>query len=190
MADFKGGRGKKTGYQTEMYRIPSPVRPVIEKLGMQFRLLWDGVSDPKGEKLISRIEIAIPDCEQPLIDKLISSKEEVSISDIKYEDEEDTKEVEPDEPDTTDEQTIRDQADKNFKLLTENRMLDRELSEVRSQLASCKTLEKDATEQLALEMSNGFKAADILKEALKLKAGNGGAIKVKIKEALQLIDDI
>lgn len=64
MADFKGGRGKKAGYETQMYRIPTPLRPVVEAMGLQFRLLWDGLSDPQGEKLISRIQAAIPDSEQ------------------------------------------------------------------------------------------------------------------------------
>ncbi len=64
MAHFKGGRGKKVTYETQMYRIPSPMRPVVEKAGLQFRLLWDGLTDPTGEKLISRIERAIADPEQ------------------------------------------------------------------------------------------------------------------------------
>lgn len=64
MAHFKGGRGKKVGYETQMYRIPSPMRPIVEKAGLQFRLLWDGLTDPTGEKLISRIERAIADPEQ------------------------------------------------------------------------------------------------------------------------------
>lgn len=79
MADFKGGRGKKTGYETQMYRIPTPLKPVVEAMGMQFRLLWDGLIDPKGENLISRLEQVIPDPSQlkeATQDNLISSLRE------------------------------------------------------------------------------------------------------------------
>lgn len=51
-------------------------------------------------------------------------------------------------------------------------------------------LEKDAAEQLALEVTNTLKAASILKQALSLKANAGGEIKKQIREALLLIDDI
>ncbi len=79
MADFKGGRGKKAGYETQMYRIPTPLRPVVEAIGLQFRELWDGDSDPKGENLISRIKAVIPGSEQSGVSEsknLISDKED------------------------------------------------------------------------------------------------------------------
>lgn len=63
-SEFRGGRGKRVEYATEMYRIPSALKPTVQNLGRQFRLLWGGLSDPTGEKLISRIEAAIPDPEQ------------------------------------------------------------------------------------------------------------------------------
>lgn len=64
MAEFKGGRGKKVSYETQMYRIPTPLKPTLERLGLQFRLLWDGLTDPRCEKLVSRVEAAILDPEQ------------------------------------------------------------------------------------------------------------------------------
>lgn len=47
--------------------------------------------------------------------------------------------------------------------------------------------ERDRANEYCLD---GLKAASILHEALKLKANSGGAIKAKIKKALELIDDI
>lgn len=60
----KGGRGKTAPYKTEMYRIPTDLKPIIMNLGMQFKRLYGGLSDPTGKKLISRIEAAIPDPDQ------------------------------------------------------------------------------------------------------------------------------
>lgn len=65
-----------------------------------------------------------------------------------------------------------------------------ELQKTRSQLQKQVASEQDALRLLATCHTEAFKAADILKAALKLKAGNGGAIKVQIKEALKLIDDV
>lgn len=65
-----------------------------------------------------------------------------------------------------------------------------ELQKTRSQLQKLVASEQDALRLLATCHTEAFKAADILKAALKLKAGNGGAIKVQIKEALKLIDDV
>lgn len=65
-----------------------------------------------------------------------------------------------------------------------------ELSKVRSQLQTEQKLHLNMSDLHHDCLSNGFKAAEILKEALPLKAGNGGAIKLKIKEALKLIDDV
>lgn len=59
MADFRGGRGKRAPYQTVMYRIPAPIKPVVEMMGHAYRLLADGVADPNGEQLIKRVEDAI-----------------------------------------------------------------------------------------------------------------------------------
>lgn len=91
MADFKGGRGKKAGYETQMYRIPVPLKPTVERLGLQFRLLWDGLIDPRGEKLISRIEAVIPDPEQLDDDQknLISGISSLDLPDIKFKELED-----------------------------------------------------------------------------------------------------
>lgn len=58
------------------------------------------------------------------------------------------------------------------------------------EVGQLRELEKDAAEQLAGEVSNGLKAANILKQALELKANAGGEIKKRIREALKLIDDI
>lgn len=137
MADFKGGRGKKVSYETQMYRIPTPLRPTVESLGLQFRLLWDGLVDPTGQKLISRIEAAIPDPEQLANGNghnLISGKAVVAIPDIKYRDQDDAEADEDDadeDSDPTNEQTIREQAAKIRDYVTQIKFLDKELAAAR-----------------------------------------------------------
>jgi uncharacterized coiled-coil protein SlyX len=65
-----------------------------------------------------------------------------------------------------------------------------ELSKVRSQLQTEKALHLNMSNLHHDCLSDGFKAANILKEALLLKPNAGGAIKKKIREALKLVDDI
>lgn len=68
--------------------------------------------------------------------------------------------------------------------------LQLENEQLRSQLEKLKLSEQDLTSQLCCCHSDAFKAADILKAALKLKSNAGGAIKREIEKALPLIDDI
>lgn len=65
-----------------------------------------------------------------------------------------------------------------------------ELSKVRSQLQTEQKLHWNMRDLHHDCISDGFKAAEILKEALPLKPNAGGAIKKKILEALKLIDDV
>lgn len=65
-----------------------------------------------------------------------------------------------------------------------------QLMEQKLEMGRLRQLEKDAAEQLALEVTKTLKAASILKQALSLKANAGGEIKKQIREALLLIDDI
>lgn len=68
-------------------------------------------------------------------------------------------------------------------------VLQAELDETRSQLENCKALEKNSSE-LAIEChSAGFKAAELLKEAIRLKKNKKGGYLEKIEEAIELIDD-
>lgn len=189
MADYKGGRGKRAPYETVMYRIPAPIKPVVELIGHTYRLLVDGVADPKGEQLIRRVEDAVYATgyqPQP------QSNPEDFDPDIN----------DPSEP--TDVEVIKTQVKMIESLTTEVKVLERELTEaqerrsqqeleinqLRLQLEQFKALEKNATEQLCECHSDAFKAADILKAALKLKSNAGGAIKREIEKALPLIDDV
>lgn len=53
----KGGRGQKAPYQTTHYRIPEPIKPVVEQLALAYkRLVVNGV-DPK--KLLDSVHEAI-----------------------------------------------------------------------------------------------------------------------------------
>lgn len=188
MTDFiKGGRGKRAPYETVMYRIPVPIKAVVEKIGFAYRLLADGIVDPKGEQLIKRVENAI--------------------AATGYQPESNNEDFDPDIDDPsepTDSEVIKTQVKMIERLTTEVKVLERELAEaqerrsqeelelnqLRSQLEKIKASEKDALDQLCDCHSDAFKAADILKSALKLKSNAGGAIKQEIKKALLLIDDI
>lgn len=186
MADYKGGRGKRAPYETVMYRIPVPIKPLVELIGHTYRLLVDGVADPNGEQLIRRVEDAVyatgyqPEPDNEDFDSVIDD---------------------PSEP--TDDEVIKDQARIIERLTTEVKVLERELAEaqerrsqqeleinqLQSQLEKIKASEKDALDQLCNCHSDAFKAADILKAALKLKSNAGGAIKREIEKVLPLIDD-
>jgi hypothetical protein len=68
--------------------------------------------------------------------------------------------------------------------------LKKENEQMRVELQKLKAAEKDVTNQLCDCHSDAFKAADILKAAIKLPANKGGAIKREIEKALPLIDDV
>lgn len=187
MADYKGGRGKRAPYETVMYRIPAPIKPAVELIGHTYRLLVDGVADPNGEQLIRRVEDAVyATGYQPQSD---SEDFDPDIDD-------------PSEP--TGAEVIKTQVKMIEKLTTEVKVLEHEAAEaqerrsqqeleinqLRLQLEQFKALEKNATEQLCECHSDAFKAAGILKAALKLKSNAGGAIKREIEKALPLIDDV
>lgn len=149
--DFVGGRGKKVSYETEMFRIPTLLKPTVQLIGLQFRLQWDGLSDPQGKNLISRLQLAIPNIEQPADTNKrnqISGKQKVPKPDSKYkEDEEDADadvdEIEEEESDQSDEQTIRDQAANMQKYLTNVRMLEREAEAAAVELSELRSRVKD-----------------------------------------------
>lgn len=69
-------------------------------------------------------------------------------------------------------------------------VLETENQDLKLQLKKLKSIEQDLLNQVIDCNSNAFKAADILKAALKLKSNSGGAIKQEIKKALPLIDDV
>lgn len=168
MADFRGGRGKKVTYETQMYRIPSPLRPTVERLGTQFRMLWDGLVDPKGEKLISRIEAAIPDPEQlGKLDEIdqISSKERQPILDIK------NKEVE----------------EENAKLRSQLDDMAARANEWHDRAKAAEAKLEQLHSQPVVPMVVNPEAITLLLDAIKLKANAGGAIKRKIEQALALL---
>lgn len=67
---------------------------------------------------------------------------------------------------------------------------DDEKPEDKNAIANLERQLKEETERANEYCLDGLKAASILHEALKLPANKGGAIKTKIKKALELIDDI
>lgn len=68
--------------------------------------------------------------------------------------------------------------------------LQLENEQLRLQLEKLRSSDQDLTNQLCNCHTDAFKAADILKAALKLKSNAGGAIKREIEKALPLIDDV
>lgn len=187
MADYKGGRGKRAPYETVMYRIPAPIKPVVELIGHTYRLLVDGVADPNGEQLIRRVEDAVYA--------------------TGYQPQSDPEDFDPDiddQSEPTDAEVIKTQVKMIQELTTAEKVLERELAELknqqsqqeaelnelRSQLEKIRAAERDALEQVISCHSDAFEAADILKAALKLKSNAGGAIKREIEKALPLIDDV
>ncbi len=237
MADFlKGGRGKRAPYQTVMYRIPAPIKPVVEILGHTYRLLVDKV-DPTGESLIKRVENAIAATtgyEQPQIQKL-QADEKNNDSDDESDNKDDDLDIDDDsEPSDDDviktqvkmiQSTLldiklcqselaevkqeRSQLDKELnelharngdlnleiaklqeKLADQVKRSNSELEQVRSQLEIIQALEKGSTEQLVQCHRDSLKAAELIKEAIRLKKNKKGGHQEKLEEALELIDDI
>lgn len=65
MNNFRGGRGKKAPYESVMYRIPLPIKPVVEALANSYRLLVDNVSETNSENLLKRVTDTIIESSYP-----------------------------------------------------------------------------------------------------------------------------
>lgn len=65
-----------------------------------------------------------------------------------------------------------------------------EITELKNEIEELQKLVAGERQDFLEAVSDGFKAAKILHEALTLKPNAGGKIKEKIREALQFIDDI
>jgi len=61
----KGGRGKKAPYKTTHFRIPEPIKPVVEQLVIAYRKSLDG--DP--DELLRRVQSAIAPTEEKPVNK-------------------------------------------------------------------------------------------------------------------------
>lgn len=64
------------------------------------------------------------------------------------------------------------------------------VSELREKIKNLESQLKYETSRADELLKDQFKAADLLKGALKLKANAGGAIKEQIKKAIALLDDL
>jgi hypothetical protein len=66
MSDIaKGGRGKKAPYSTTHFRIPEPIKPVVEQLAIAYREALD--DDP--DELLRRVQSAITSTEEKPVNK-------------------------------------------------------------------------------------------------------------------------
>lgn len=206
MKDFvKGGRGKVAPYKTQHYRIPLPIKPVVELLANAYRQTLGSLNDPKGDHLIEKVKIALSISTDEL-NKPVTKLLEDDLSEDDEEDfEEDFEETETEEErkhydklaDERRKNSIRDLRLDISVLEREAvgyqetiKVLEQELVEVRLQLEKTRAYERDAINQLTACHTDAFKAADILKPGLKLPSNAGGGIKKLIKEALLLIDDV
>lgn len=93
------------------------------------------------------------------------------------------------------EKLAKDQRLEIERLQTSINAHDRNCAELQRENQRLLELERDTSEQLAQEMSNGLKAASILKGlvtgySINLENNVGGRVKRQIKQALKLIDDI
>ena len=81
MTDYtRGGHGKKAPYETEMYRIPTPIKETVQQLSTAYKRLCNLETTISPSHLIKQVQTAIAkiaysqsDLEAPT--NLISSKE-------------------------------------------------------------------------------------------------------------------
>lgn len=55
----KGGRGKKAPYETTHYRIPEPIKPVVEAMADRYRLLVITEDVSSGKQMLERVQETI-----------------------------------------------------------------------------------------------------------------------------------
>lgn len=193
----KGGYGKRAPYETVHYRIPKPIKPIVQMLASRFRELVGGDAiDPQGENLISKIKAAIADDldddqipydfdprDEHWQDKSVDEDEEVD-NDIGPDDYDD------DELEPTHAEVEKAQAAINHKLLLEVRMLDREVAELKARLQSAD--DSLFQYQLTSDMTKAKVATAkiFLEEFLSKQSRESKAMRAKIEEAFNLIDSI
>lgn len=192
----RGGRGKRAPYNTIHYRIPEPIKPVVEMLADRFRqLIGGGVSDPSGEDLIRRIEVAIAgDLDDDQIPYNFDPRDEHWQDKGVDEDEDLDNDIGPDEYDDDSEPTHAEvekaQAATNHKLSLGVKMLDREVAELKARLQSAD--ESIFQYQLTSDMTKAkiATARTFLEEFLAKSSRESKAMRGKIEEAFKLVDSI
>lgn len=164
-----GGRGKTAPYQTQHYRIPLPIKPVVQMLASTYAQSVGLYPDPTGEKLLKRVTAAISDSvglvdqrDSDLVDEAVETDEDTDLD-------EDAEELDEDDSEPSDDEIIKAQAQINGRLQTDVRVLERELAEAQTQI-----------DQLKAERQ---KALDILVPAFKVPSNAGGKIKAAIRKA-------
>lgn len=152
---FKGGRGKKAPYATEMRRIPSPIKELVERLSSEYKSLVQEYYYPEDERLLQRVSEILAGNFLDQIQELTAVRDELHSKNSKLEEE-------------------------NARL----RSLMAELSITIKELIKKAETERQSTSQPGSSMITDPKAIMLLREALKLRANAGGAIKRKIEHAL------
>ena len=162
----KGGRGKKAPYESQMYRIPLPIKPVVKKLASGYRLLVEGALDPQGRQLLKQVEDAMLKAVREATiaastypsDKLDINNSPSDKLDIKNEGDDSEDEDEEELESTEDlEQVICEQASKLQELIVDNRMLEQDklaLQIEREQLVSQNNQLQAINSDLSLEVIN------------------------------------
>lgn len=170
----RGGREKNAPYKTQHYRIPMPIKTTVVHLATAYRSLIGGTDDPLGEGLLERVRSVIASSMSESLKD--GTKLETFYKDgtklLVDEDEED-KNDEVDEGEDNSipalNETIKRQAENTAKLITEVKMLERELQ------ASQEEVKKLTTER--------ERAINILIPSLSYAAQAGRKIQSAIREA-------
>jgi len=54
-----GGKGRKAPYDSTLVRVPLPLKPLVVSLIYAWRNRLGGITDPKGDSLVSQVESAL-----------------------------------------------------------------------------------------------------------------------------------
>lgn len=186
---FKGGRGKKAPYATEMRRVPSPLKALVEKLAADYKELVQEYYDPSDERLLTRVSQGLTATFLEQIENLSQENDDLQSKNLELEKE--ATEMKETIQNLT--QTYKHWHEKATVAEAESAHLLEELAAM-----SLKLEEQQKKKEMAeTERQSNFqpirstiadpKIIILLDEALKLKSNVGGAIKRKIKEALVLL---
>lgn len=186
---FKGGRGKKAPYATEMRRVPSPLKMLVEKLAADYKELVQEYYDPSDERLLTRVSQGLTATFLEQIENLSQENDELQSKNLELEKE--ATEMREAMQNLT--QTCKYWQEKaaiteaeSAHLLDDLAATALKLEEQQEKKETAET-ERQFHSQPERSTITDAKIIMLLREALKLRANAGGAIKRKIEQALVLL---
>lgn len=84
---FKGGRGKKAPYPTEMRRIPSPIKGIVDRLSSEYKHLVLEYYQPEDERLLQRVSEVLAEPFLNQIQELSQDRADLQAKTLKLEQE-------------------------------------------------------------------------------------------------------